>query len=342
MGLSTTFIRPGNTMNVAIIGAGVMGLSCACELVDRGVSVTVYDQSSRLGQSACSWFAGGMLAPWCEQERAEPAVLQMGLQAIDWWQKHTRGVHKNGSLVISLQRDRRDLKHFAELTQNHRWLDHEEIGELEPDLSGRFEKGLYFADEAHLDPRDALLQLSVYLETRGGAIRFGESVQAEDLQADRILDCRGLLARDRLPQMRGVKGEMIILESREIHFSRPIRLVHPRYPIYIVPREDNRFMLGATMIENDKRSRISTRSMLELLSVVYALHPAFGESEIVETGVDLRPALPNNLPVMFTEKNILVINGLFRHGFLLSPALAMQAAQAVLDEQKFLQMGRCA
>ena len=99
-----------------------------------------------------------------------------------------------------------------------------------------------------------------------------------------------------LSDLRGVKGEMLVLETRDISFARPVRMLHPRHPVYIVPRGDGRFMIGATMIENEERSRVTARSVLELLSAVYAIHPAFGEAEIVETGSDVRPALPDNLP----------------------------------------------
>src|SRR5690606_23618949 len=132
---------------------------------------------------------------------------------------------------------------------------------------------------------------------------------------------RGLAARDTLPELRGVKGEMALLRSSEIRLSRPIRLLHPRFPLYVVPRADGLFMLGATQIESDDRRR-SVRSALELLSAAYALHPAFGEAELVEIGVDARPAFPDNQPRLQRQGDTIHVNGLFRHGFLLAPALA--------------------
>ncbi len=92
-------------------------------------------------------------------------------------------------------------------------------------------------------------------------------------------------------------------------------------------------MVGATMIESSARSRISARSMLELLGAAYALHPAFAEAEIVETGTDARPAFPDNLPRLVRRGRVLHVNGFYRHGFLLSPAMARMAADAVLDPQ---------
>lgn len=330
-----------SSVNVAIIGAGVAGLCCACELLDRGVTVTVYERSSALGDTACSWFAGGMLSPWCERESAEQAVTALGRSAIPWWQAHTNNVTQRGSLVVSMQRDAGEIRRYARLTENHQLLDNTQIAALEPDLSERFEQGLLFAGEAHLDPRLALAQLVSYLRARGGEIHFEQPITPEMCHADRVIDCRGYTAGEQLAQLRGVKGEMLILHSDELTLSRPVRLLHPRYPLYIVPRGDGHFMLGATMIENAERNRISARSMLELLSAAYALHPGFGEAEIVEIGVDVRPAFDNNLPAVKRHQHTLYVNGLFRHGFLLGPAMAIQAADAIVDDKQFMALPPC-
>ncbi|MFN5105124.1 MAG: FAD-dependent oxidoreductase, partial [Bradyrhizobium sp.] len=128
-------------------------------------------------------------------------------------------------------------------------------------------------------------------------------------------------ARDREPSLRGVKGEMIIIETSEVELSRPVRLIHPRWPLYVIPRGDGRFMLGATTIEAEDNG-VSVRSALELLGAAYVVHPAFGEARIVEFGAGLRPAFPDNLPKIRIEQERITVNGLYRHGFLLAPALA--------------------
>ena len=124
-------------------------------------------------------------------------------------------------------------------------------------------------------------------------------------------------ARDEQPELRGVKGEMIIVETVEVELSRPVRLIHPRWPLYVIPRGDNKFMLGATSIEAEDTG-VSVRSALELLGAAYAVHPAFAEARIVEFGSGLRPAYPDNLPRITIDKKI-AVNGLYRHGFLLAP-----------------------
>jgi glycine oxidase len=149
------------------------------------------------------------------------------------------------------------------------------------------------------------------------------------------IDCTGLAARTQLGDLRGVKGEMLLLRSHEISLSRPVRLLHPRIPVYVVPRADGVFMVGATMIESDDRERITARSMLELLSAAYALHPAFGEAEILEIGTQARPAFADNLPRILRSGRTLYINGFYRHGFCIAPALARRAANFVLEGDRF-------
>ena len=144
-----------------------------------------------------------------------------------------------------------------------------------------------------------------------------------------VVDCRGLAARDRLADLRGVRGEMMVVRTRELSLSRPVRLLHPRIPLYIVPRGEGLFMIGATMIESEERRGVSLRSAVDLMNAAYTLHPAFGEAEIVELGADLRPAFPDNLPQLRHVDGVLHANGLFRHGFLLAPWLAGEVATSL-------------
>jgi len=314
-------------MRVTVIGAGVGGLSCALELAERGASVEVLEQGEYLGSAGCSWYAGGMLAPWCEAADSEPQIPNLGAGSIEWWSRTLPATQRNGTLVVAHRRDRSELTQFARRTQQFEWLDGAAIAQLEPDLAGRFNNALFFRDEGHLDPRDALAALVRRLTELGVPIRFGVRSLA---RADRVVDCRGLAARDVLTDLRGVRGEMILLRLRELSLSRPVRVLHPRVPVYIVPRGAGLFMVGATMIESDATTRISARSLLELLSAAYALHPAFGEAEVVEMGTGVRPAFPDNLPQIRSHAGTVYVNGLYRHGFLIAPALARMTAEVVL------------
>jgi glycine oxidase len=155
-----------------------------------------------------------------------------------------------------------------------------------------------------------------------------------------VVDCRGLSARGELGELRGVRGERLIVRSRELGFARPVRLLHPRQPIYVVPWGDGLFMIGATAIESDDAGPVAVRSALDLLGMAYALHPAFGEAEIVELGAGVRPAFPDNVPKIVVRGKTLFVNGLYRHGFLLAPALAELAAAyletGTIDNRVFL------
>ncbi len=312
----------------SVIGAGVAGLAVATELASRGEQVQVFDPAGAPGPHGCSWWAGGMLAPWCEYENAEPAVLTLGQTAADWWRQHTT-VTQQGTLVVANPRDLPDLKRFARRTSGFAPVETQAITALEPDLHG-FHNGLFFEQEAHLDPRRALRDLWSKLQARGVPLH---SQPAPDALPNAI-DCRGLSARDHLPDLRGVKGEMLVLHCPDLTLTRPARLLHPRIPLYIVPRGDGVYMLGATMIESEDKTRITARSMLELLSAAYALNPGFAEAQVLEIGVDLRPAFPDNLPRIRRINGTIYANGLYRHGYLLAPAMACGVADLVLNQTK--------
>jgi glycine oxidase len=322
-------------VQVSVIGAGVAGLSCALELAERGVAVEVLERGAQLGSGSCSWFAGGMLAPWCERENSDPVIARLGTESLGWWRERFPATVANGTLLVAHARDVAELRQFGARTGSFEWLAADAIAALEPDLAGRFNQGLYFAQEAHLDPRAALTALVARLSELGVAIRFGVEANAGMLSGRRVVDCRGLGARAQLPRLRGVKGEMLLVRLREVSLKRPVRVLHPRLPVYVVPRGEGLYMVGATMLESDEGTHISARSMLELLSAAYALHPAFGEAQIIEIGTGVRPAFPDNLPQLRCEGQTLYVNGLYRHGFLLAPALARRAAEVLLQGSHF-------
>lgn len=317
---------------ILVIGAGVAGLATAAELVSRGAHVRIIDRNGPPGPHHCSWWAGGMLAPFCEYENAEEPVLRLGQGAARWWAAMGAEVQHRGTLVVAPTRDRAELRRFARRTEGFREVSGLEIAALEPDLSTRFPAGLFFEGEAHLSPRAALAALTRFLSGRGVAIERAEAPADPGAgHPGPVVDARGLAAADMLPDLRGVKGEMLVLRAPELALTRPIRLLHPRIPLYIVPRGDGVYMLGATMIEAAASPRITVRATLEMLSAAYALHPGFGEAEVLETGVDARPAFPDNLPRIRRAGGRLHVNGLHRHGYLLAPALARQAADHLLD-----------
>jgi glycine oxidase len=211
-------------------------------------------------------------------------------------------------------------------------LDGEGIAGLEPALARRFHEGLYLPGEAQLDNRQLLGALTETLVDLGVAIEWHTALSLEqaldiqDRQGGWVLDCRGLGSQGewRAPDqtLRGVRGEVARIHAPDVTLQRPTRLLHPRYPLYIAPKEDHVFVIGATEIESDDLSPVSVRSTLELLSAAYAVHPGFGEGRILELATRCRPTLPNNLPAVWEVRpRVLQVNGLYRHGFMISPAL---------------------
>ncbi|OWV89309.1 glycine oxidase [Rhizobium sp. N122] len=317
-------------MRVLVKGAGVAGLTVARELHARGADVTVFDPHPNFAHAA-SWLAGGMLAPWCERESADEAVLTRGLDSADRWEAILPGsTVRNGTLVVASTRDHGELKRFAGRTTGYQWVEENDIAALEPALASRFRHGLFFPREAHLDPRQALRALKEQLAANGAT--FTDAAPDDDDFSD-IVDCTGAARIGRERDLRGVRGEMLYLQTEEVTLARPVRLLHPRFPVYIVPRGNGLFMIGATMIETDSDGPITARSLMELLNTAYALHPAFADAAVVETGAGIRPALPDNLPRVVREGKIVVFNGLYRHGFLLAPTMAAEAADLVFSQQ---------
>jgi glycine oxidase len=320
---------------VSVIGAGIAGAWQALLFARAGHEVTLFERGDAAMTQATSHWAGGMLAPYCEREASEPLIARLGVRSLHLWREEFPETQFNGSLVVAHPRDRADYERFARLTSGHRRLDADAVLRLEPSLDGRFRDALFFPEEGHVEPRAVLPQLHARIAKAGGTVHF-QREQRPDETDGIVIDCRGLFARDSQASLRGVKGEMVIVQTDEIVLSRPVRLIHPRWPLYIIPRAGNQFMIGATAIEREDDG-VSVRSALELLGAAYAVHPAFGEARIVEIGSGLRPAFPDNLPRIAIDNRNIAVNGLYRHGFLLAPALAeltlLYVERGVIDNE---------
>jgi glycine oxidase len=311
-----------------VIGAGIAGAWAALLLAEAGHPVTIHEAGTPEMTGAASHWAGGMLAPDCESDGAEPVVVRLGHRSIDLWRSVLPGTPLNGSLVVSHPRDRADLERLARQTSGYERLDAGQIGVIEPALAGRFREALFYPSEGHVEPRVVLPALHARLLGLGADIRFGSPASPAELGGI-VVDSRGLGAREAHPELRGVKGETVLVETGEIALSRPVRLMHPRWPIYIIPRAGKRFLIGATTIESEDASGVSVRSALELMTSAYTLHPGFGEARIVELGTALRPAFPDHAPRIEVSGRHISVNGLYRHGFLIAPALGEIVANYV-------------
>ncbi|MGH6737066.1 MAG: FAD-dependent oxidoreductase [Methyloceanibacter sp.] len=325
-------------LSIAIRGAGIAGLWQALVLARRGHKVALHERSAEAFAEACSPYAGAMLAPRCEEESAEPVIRVLGERGIALWKGAYPSLVAKGSLVVAPPRDRVLLDRFARLTQGAERLDASAFASLEPDLGPRFGTALYYPGEAHLNPGAALAFLLQEVEKAGVDVRLGSGEIPQG--ADLVIDCRGLAAKDSLPTLRGVRGERIVVRAAEIAIERPVRLLHPRFPLYLVPWGNGLFMIGATAVEREDGGPVTLRSALELLSAAYVLDPAFGEAEIIALGAGVRPAFPDNRPRIIVTKGYIYVNGLYRHGFLLAPVLAELVADylelGAIDSEVFV------
>lgn len=315
---------------IDVVGAGILGLWQALTLAREGHRVRLLEATADPFTAAQSRFAGAMLAPWCEAEGAEPIVRDAGIAVMPLWRAAYPEIVTAGTLVLAQPRDMTELRRFARLAPGHTEIAAERIGELEPDLAGRFHTGLFYADEAHMRTPSALEALLKLSRDAGVDLALGTRWE-EPGPADFTIDCRGLAAREALPTLRGVRGERLLVKARDVSLRRPVRLLHPRFPLYIVPWGDGLHLIGATVIESEDDSPMTLRSALELLGMAYALSPAFGEAEILELSAGVRPAFPDNVPRVVARGRTLHVNGAHRHGFLLAPALARIVADLVRD-----------
>ena len=328
-----------------------MGLMAAYFLSKSGRKCVVYESGNAILEHAASYVAGGMLAPYCELDGTEKLIGDLGIDALDLWRDIARelgadiGYQENGSLVVAHGSDASELDRFAHKVkiagggEGLKLVYGEEIDALEPALAGRFRRGFFVRREGQVNPRFLMPVLQNFLIKQGIEFHFNTEtsildstrlrVNGQTLTYDWMIDCRGLGAVADKPDLRGVKGEIIIIETPEIKFSRPVRLLHPRYPIYIIPRANNRFLIGATSIENENNNGVTVRSGLELLSAAYSLHPVFGEARIAELNSNLRPAYSDNLPRIDVNATLLSANGLYRHGYLLAPKIAQELSRFV-------------
>ena len=311
---------------ITVAGAGIIGLWQALTLARDGHTVTLIEESEEPFANTASRHAGVMLAPDCEGETAPDIVRSAGHEGLALWRATYPDLINAGSLVLALPRDQPEITRFERLTTNFERIDAGRLADLEPDLAGRFSQALYFPDEAHMVAPAALRFLSQACAAAGASVHFGEKWQP-GVGSDLVIDCRGIAAEDSLPNLRSVRGERLLIRTHDVKLSRPLRLLHPRQSIYIVPWDDGRFLLGATQIESRDAGPITVRSMLELLGAAYALHPAFAEAQVLETGAGLRPAFADNVPRAIVHgTGRISVNGAYRHGFLLAPVLAKAVA----------------
>ena len=339
--------------HVGIAGAGLVGRLMAWRLLREGCRVTLFDKNDRHSWDNAGLTAAAMLAPYSEVVRGERIVFDLGQDSLARWPRWLAELEadtgmavfyrREGSLIVAHPRDEADLRRFERHLHHAvtpgpdevRRVDESELGRLEPQLAGRFPHGLFIRDEGQLANDQLFEALERALDRLGCEWQDGVEVTrvephrlvtAEGTRAfDRVVDARGLGLREQDQRLRGVRGEVLWVEAPEVSLNRPVRLMHPRYQLYIAPRPGNLYIIGATEIESDDLGPMTVRSGLELMSALYSVHPGFGEGRVVRTQVHCRPAYMDNLPRIELESGLVRVNGFYRHGYLVAPAMVEQA-----------------
>lgn len=345
-------------MHIGIAGVGLVGRVLALNLLKAGYRVTLFDKDSAYGEEPAGIAAAGMLAMFAELETAASVIFEHGKRSTVLWKGLLEQVgimdayQQEGSIITAHPQDYSELTHFITTLKSKVVeadeivsLDKEGIASLEADLS-HHSRAFFIPQEGQVDAQRFMKASSDYLLAHE-RVEWHQGVVVERLSSatlytpdqeytfDWVFDTRGLGASEAVDGLRGIRGEVLWLDAPEVKISRPTRMLHPRYKIYVVPRANHRYVVGATEIESDDRSPISVRSSLELLSAVYSLHSGFAEARIVKTITNCRPTLRDNLPKIIQEQGLTRINGLYRHGYLLAPAVVEEALQqSIMPENK--------
>jgi len=353
--------------DAVIVGGGVIGLACAWRAAQRGLDVVVLERD-RPGSGASN-VAAGMLAPVGEASFGEERLLGLALESHALWPRFAAelatasgsevGYLDLGALHVALDRDeaaelRRRFELMASLGLEASWLRPRACRELEPGLTSSCAAGLHAPHESAVDPRALVDALAGAIEAAGGRIEIGEAAAALT-DGDRITGVRtadgaellgeavvlaagswsaaAWLPAQARPPVRPVKGQILTLAGPA---SEPLcaRIVVSER-VYIVPRADGRLIVGATVEEQGFDTRITAGGVHELLREAYRLLPEIGELELVEAIAGLRPATPDNLPLIGAGAldGLLLATGHFRNGILLAPLTAERIASLLTGDR---------
>ncbi len=343
-------------MHIGIAGAGLLGRLLALQLSAAGHRVEVFDVArdagprETSGSEGAAWTAAGMLSPVAELDRGNEDVFRLGLRSCELLPGIVGSLnagtlcHFDGSLLVAHRADAGAAQRLVGLLEARADVHHQPealspaaLASLEPSVQGPSLAWL-LPCEGYVEVHNTLHALHAQTTRQGVQWHWGAGVNAVESGTlvlgaacktfDHVFDVRGVGAQPQLP-VRGVRGEIFLLHAPDVNLRRPLRLMHPRHSVYVVPRPDHYFVVGASEIESEDRSSVSLRTTLELLSAAHSALPALVEARVVHSESNLRPALSDNLPLLRFEDRCTRINGLYRHGWLLAPALVEQAMKEV-------------
>ena len=356
-----------DVVDVAVVGAGVIGLSVAWRAASEGLSVAVCDPEPAQG---ASWAAAGMLAPTNEARWGEGEVRALALASAAAWPDYAAaleeesgidvGLRRDGTLSVALDADdyRALAEHFAVLRGmgcDVELLTGQDCRRLEPSLSPRIAGGVLSAGDHQVDNRALLRALTQAIARRGVDLRrsavrqvrsAGERVagvaleDGTELAAGKVVLAAGWrsgqvggLAPGDIAPVRPVKGQILRLQSNPSIpvIGRAVRALAQGRSVYLVPRASGEVVVGATVEERGPDMTVTAGAVYDLLRAAVAVVPEVGELELSEAIARLRPGSPDNGPVIgpASTPGLFLATGHYRNGILLAPVTAYALLEAL-------------
>jgi len=359
---------PVASADVVVVGAGLIGLAIAWRTAQRGLTVTVLDPRPGSGASAA---AAGMLAPVTELHYGENALLTLNLASsarFGAWSAELLeltgrdiGYRRCGTVVAAW--DAADLAALRDLQafQNDLGLDAElltsrQLRELEPAVAPGLPGGLLAAGDHQVDPvglHTALHEAGTAAGVRwrrhravaavvgGGAVTGVDLDNGEHIACGRLVLAGGAWIRELaglppevLPPVRPVKGQTLHLRSDSAGLiGHVVRGSVRGSPVYLVPRDDGRVVVGASSEEVGFDTRPRAGAVYELLRDAQTLLPQVSELHLEHVATGLRPGSPDNAPIIGPTEmaGLVVAGGHFRNGVLLTPITGDAVAEVLAD-----------
>lgn len=357
--------------DVVIVGAGLAGLPVAWELQRRGARVHVVDRGHP-GQGT-SRVAAGMLAPITEVEPDDPVHLRLGQLARERWPAfvddlrsatgHGIAIRTHGTLAVARDRDEAEaLDRFRGICARFglpvERLMPSAARKREPALAPTLRLALEIPDDAAVDPRTVTAALAAAVRARGGTIETGVEVARVVLQDGRAVGVEradggviragvvvlaggaesarfaGVPEFARVP-VRPVKGQLLVL--RDPRGPGMVERVLRFGTGYLVPRDDGRYVLGATTEERGFDRAVTAWAVHDLLRDGAELVPGVLDLELVETLVGWRPTTPDGLPAVGPARDVDGLwwaTGQHRNGVLFASITGALVADALTGERR--------
>lgn len=333
-------------MKIGIIGAGILGRLLAIEFSKYNYQITLFEKDDmNSSQSSCAT-AAGMLNPWSEINESTALVFELGVLSLTHWQEVIQKIAAPeilfhcGSAHVSSYGDKAKLDHLLKNLLNKQEnfycipLDNNLKKQLFNKTNSSYPYGFYLPDEKCLDPQLFIKKSNDYFKKNNNInfcydtniLKFSQNTISSENKSeyfDLVLNTTGYHGKSDLNNtLRGVRGSLILVEAPQVNLQSIVRLGHLRYPIYIVPRGQNKYIIGATTHETECMKPMTVEANLELLSTACQFDPGFLEANILEQRVNLRPAFASGEPKIQCKNNVYFINGLYRHGITISPIIS--------------------